>query len=274
MISGEVRGDRQALVTIEIIDAEGRPRPVEAVLDTGFTGYLTLPEETIRQLGLSSVGRRTFELANGELFEFEAYLASVSWHGRLTDALVLRSGSEPLLGMTLLWGSRVTLDAIAQGEVRIEPLEAVAPEAVASKDTPPIVKRLLGRLWSFVKGSFLALAFGIVGAAAIGAFAYGVISVPLGFGEILTFMGVWLAIGAVLGQNKPPAMSLNEYLQRRILSFACCYGFFFVIAIVYTLRDGGTSENITNKELAGLFLLSLVSFVPGFFAGQDKERKQ
>ena len=275
MISGEVRGDRQALVTIEIIDAEGRPRPVETVLDTGFTGYLTLPEETIRQLGLSSVGRRTFELANGELFEFEAYLASVSWHGRLTDALVLRSGSEPLLGMTLLWGSRVTLDAIAQGAVRIELLEAVAPETRASKDTPPIVKRLLGRLWDFVKNSSLAMAFGIVGVVGIGAFAFGVDSLPLDFGEVLTFMGVWLAIGVLLGQNKPPAMPLKEYLPRRIFSFAWCYVFFFAIAIVYVLlRDGSKSENITGQELWGLFVLSLVSFVPGFFAGQDKERKQ
>ena len=97
------------MVTIEIMDAEGRLRPVEVVLDTGFTGYLTLPPETIRQLGLTSVGQRTFELANGELYEFETYLAQVSWHARLTDAVVLRSDSEPLLGMALLWGSRVTL---------------------------------------------------------------------------------------------------------------------------------------------------------------------
>ena len=48
MIRGEVGGNQQALATIEIIDSEGRPRAVEAVLDTGFTGYLTLPAETIR----------------------------------------------------------------------------------------------------------------------------------------------------------------------------------------------------------------------------------
>ena len=48
MIRGEVGGNQQALATIEIIDSEGRPRAVEAVLDTGFTGYLTLPAETIQ----------------------------------------------------------------------------------------------------------------------------------------------------------------------------------------------------------------------------------
>ena len=95
---------------------------MEAILDTGFTGYLTLPQESIRQLGLRSVGQRTFELANGDLFDFQVYLGSVSWHDRPNDVLVLESDSVPLLGMTLLWGSRVTLDASTGGEVTIEEL--------------------------------------------------------------------------------------------------------------------------------------------------------
>ena len=122
MIRGKVSGDQQALVTVDIMDGEGYFQPLGVVLDTGFTGYLTLPSESIQELGIPSVGRRTFELANGELFEFEAYLAAVSWHGRLSDALVLKSDSAPLLGMTLLWGSRVTVDALTDGEVTIEEL--------------------------------------------------------------------------------------------------------------------------------------------------------
>ena len=93
MIRGKVSGDQQALVTVDIMDGEGLLQPVEVVLDTGFTGYLTLPSDSIQELGLPSVGRRTFELANGELYEFDAYLAAVSWHGRLSDALVLKSDS-------------------------------------------------------------------------------------------------------------------------------------------------------------------------------------
>ncbi|MCY3925182.1 MAG: hypothetical protein OXG52_06695 [bacterium] len=122
MIRGRVSDDAQALITVEILDGEGRCRPLDFILDTGFTGYLTLPAESIRRLGLPAVGGRTFELANGELFEFEAYLASVSWHGRPTDAVTLKSDSAPLLGMTLLWGSRVIVDALSGGTVTIEEL--------------------------------------------------------------------------------------------------------------------------------------------------------
>ena len=92
------------------------------VLDTGFTGYLTLPADSIRLLGLAPVGQRTFELANGELSEFRVYLGSVSWHGRPSDVLILQSDGVPLLGMTLLWGSRVTVNALTGGAVAIEEL--------------------------------------------------------------------------------------------------------------------------------------------------------
>ena len=102
------------------MDAEGQPRSLEVVLDTGFTGYLTLPSESISQLGLPSVGQRTFELANGELFDFRVYLGSLSWHGRPSDVLVLQSDSVPLLGMALLWGSRIT--------IRLRKNSAVYPE--------------------------------------------------------------------------------------------------------------------------------------------------
>ena len=122
MIRGRVSGNQQALIAIDIMDGAGQPRSLEVVLDTGFTGYLTLPSESIRQLGLSSVGQRTFELANGELFDFQVYIGSVSWHGRPSDVLVLQSDSVPLLGMTLLWGSRVCMDALNDGEVTIEEL--------------------------------------------------------------------------------------------------------------------------------------------------------
>ena len=271
MIRGEVSEDQQALVTIEIIDAKGHPRPVEVILDTGFTGYLTLPSETIQQLGLASVGRRTFELANGELFEFEAYLASVSWHERPTDALVLRSDSDPLLGMTLLWGSRVTLDATAGGEVSIEDLESETSKETA--DTPPIARGCLGNLWGSVKGTLFAVAFVVAFILGIAAFAVGVDSLPLDFGEILTFMGIWLALGVLLGQNKPTGTPIIQYVERRIIGLACCWGFFTIIGVVYVLT-GGASEEITWKELWGLLVLSLVSFTAGFFAGQDKEPKQ
>ncbi len=84
---------------------------------------LLCPHEPSAIWGLPSVGQRTFELANGELFDFQVYLGSVSWHSRISDVLVLQSDSAPLLGMALIWGSRVTMDAYSDAEVTIEELQ-------------------------------------------------------------------------------------------------------------------------------------------------------
>lgn len=262
--------DRPVSGSIEVVDAEGRLRPVEVLLDTEFTGCLALSAETVRQLGLSSVGRRTLKFANGEWSESEAYLATAVWHGHLTDVLVLESDSAPLLGMTLIWGCRVTVDAVMQGEVSIEDLDAEGSEDIP--DAPPTATGLFGRLLGSARRVLINSAFVIILGAAIVAFAFGVDSLPLDFGEIITFMGIWLALGVILGQNKPPGIPLRPYLERRIISFACTYVAFTAIAIGYIVqKDGGGAENIMAKELWGLFVLSLLGFAVGFFAGQDKD---
>ena len=92
------------------------------MLDTGFTGYLTLPAADIQELGLQSGGQRTFRLASGEFHTFEVYDGSVLWHGHSTEALVLQAEGPSLIGMSLLWGSRVTFDALGGGAVEIEEL--------------------------------------------------------------------------------------------------------------------------------------------------------
>ena len=124
MIRGKVNQYQQALVTITVMGSEDGLQFLAVVLDTGFTGYLTLPPDSIRLLGLPSIGSRIFELANGEQFEFNTYLATVLWHGQPRRVLILRSDSVPLLGMSLLRGSRVTLDVLDDGAFTIEELPA------------------------------------------------------------------------------------------------------------------------------------------------------
>ena len=272
MTRGEVSGDQQVLVTVEINNADGHPHPVDVVMDTGFTGYLALPADTIQQLGLSWVGRRTLELANGELLEFEAYLAVISWHEYLTDVLVLRTDDVSLLGLSLLWGSRITLDVTTQGEVSVEDLKEQSSEV--EPNVPTTAPGPLRRLWGSINRRLRDAAFVIALLAAIVAFVFGVDSLPLSFGEIITFMGIWLALGVILGQNKRQGTPIVPYLGRRIVSFACTYIAFTAIIVVYTIRkNAGETEDITEGEVLGLLMLSLLSFAVGFFAGQDKDPK-
>ena len=119
MISGRVNHDLQAVVEVTLIGNAGQRESVEVVLDTGFQGYLVLPSETIRSLGLQYPERARFILADRQRVQFDSYIATVVWHDRPRLVIVLES-ETPLMGTFLLWGSRVSFEMQEGGPVTIE----------------------------------------------------------------------------------------------------------------------------------------------------------
>ena len=95
---------------------------LDAILDTGFEGYITLPPEVVNRLGLAALAPSTYELADGQSVQFNTYLATVSWYDRPRMVLALESNGVPLLGAAMLWDSRVILDMEEGGGVIIEEL--------------------------------------------------------------------------------------------------------------------------------------------------------
>lgn len=124
MIRGTVArnsdGGLEAWVAVSIMDADSELQQYEVIVDTGFTGWLVLPEAEIRRLGLVRAGSQYSVIASGSEAEFDYYQASVLWHGQLREIEVFQSIDQPLLGMELLEGSRVALDAWDGGAVVIQ----------------------------------------------------------------------------------------------------------------------------------------------------------
>ena len=120
MMLGTVTVDREIVVPLEVILSSAPSTVLEVVVDTGFNGYLTLPSKVLRSLGGVSVGTRRAELGDGQFVDLEVYLVTVNWRGREREVLALHAESTPLMGMSLLWGSRVTFDAQSNGVVTID----------------------------------------------------------------------------------------------------------------------------------------------------------
>lgn len=91
-------------------------------LDTGFNGYLTLERRTIEYLRLSSTEATEFTLGDGSVVLFKRYFATVFWNGAPRRVVLLEADGSPLLGMSMLEGCRLTLEARDDGPVCIEPL--------------------------------------------------------------------------------------------------------------------------------------------------------
>ncbi len=132
MISGTVHltdasgptGEPQ--ITVFVADIAGQWHPFDFLVDTGFDGDLTLPLAAIQQLGLPYVSMGRARLADGSGRDLGAYGGEVLWQDSIREVVVLHSEAQPpLLGMALLWGSRITIDAHDGGEVAIERLPEV-----------------------------------------------------------------------------------------------------------------------------------------------------
>ena len=120
MISGTVTADHEIVIQLEVLATDQSAVSIQAVVDTGFNGFLTLPIDVLRAVGASAAGTRRAELGDGNLVELDVYVARVNWHDEHQDVLALQAEATPLVGMSLLWGSRVRFDAQDGGAVTIE----------------------------------------------------------------------------------------------------------------------------------------------------------
>lgn len=120
MIRGALNDRRQPMVALEISNGDGRFQPVDALLDTGFSGYLTLPADTVAWLGLERIEKTPVVLAGDHQTQVSAHRGYVNWLGRVRRIDVLAMEGQALLGMNLLDGSKITVRVRAGGEVAIE----------------------------------------------------------------------------------------------------------------------------------------------------------
>lgn len=123
MITGiVVEARREALIRLIVKGGEGRASEVEAVLDTGFTEYLTLPQEMLDVLLMPFLRTEETVLSDGSIIASAVHEGVVIWDGRERSIEIHASETSPLLGMSLLLEHLVTLSVVDGGSVAITPL--------------------------------------------------------------------------------------------------------------------------------------------------------
>ena len=120
MIRGVINDSLELMVVVEISNGDGAFESVEAVLDTGFGGDLTLPPDAVERLGLKFVNRVPLTLAGDQQMEGVVYKGFVKWFGPEREIYVIAAEGQPLLGMHLLAGCKITIRVRPGGEALIE----------------------------------------------------------------------------------------------------------------------------------------------------------
>jgi clan AA aspartic protease len=102
MILGTVNSEHEIMFSLPILDSRGNEHQIEAILDTGFNGSLTLPPTTILQLGLAYRSRTLAEMADGTIGRLDVFAATIMWDRVVKSIAVESLDTSPLLGMSLL----------------------------------------------------------------------------------------------------------------------------------------------------------------------------
>jgi clan AA aspartic protease len=123
MIHGVVSRNREATISLVIVNENRQTKLITAVIDTGYTGYLSLPSEIITELNLSWTGIDRGTLGDGSEVTFEVYAAKVIWDGEYRDIPINEAETDPLVGISLLYGYDLHIQTVEGGNVIIKLLE-------------------------------------------------------------------------------------------------------------------------------------------------------
>jgi clan AA aspartic protease len=120
MITGTVNADYEAVIRLRVQGPTGHAHEVEAIIDTGFNGFLTLPPALVTALGLIHLSRGRALLANGSEELFDIYGVTMLWDGQQRYVEADAVDTTPLVGMSLLDGYDLHIQVADGGDVVIQ----------------------------------------------------------------------------------------------------------------------------------------------------------
>ena len=92
---------------IHVVGENGVPARVEAMVDSGFAGHLSLKPDLVDVLKLRRTRSEKAYLADGRSTICDMYRIQVHWQGHLRTVEVASLNGHPLIGMGLFQGSEL-----------------------------------------------------------------------------------------------------------------------------------------------------------------------
>lgn len=122
MISGTVTTNFDAIVPLTLVNEGGIQHDIEAIVDTGFNGWLSLPLDLIEEMEFSWTHIAWVLLADDSETPCDVYDGSVLWNEKSRRIPVDCGGETPLIGMRLLENHMLQVMVTPNGSVTIDAL--------------------------------------------------------------------------------------------------------------------------------------------------------
>ena len=122
-MTGSLTADGEPVLPVHISGPAGAVT-VDAMIDTGFNGELTLPQTQIEALGLSEAIATEVTLADGRTRDVPLYDATAKFDESSRAMFVTKAPTSPLLGTSLLWEFSLCIDFEVDETVEVAPLSS------------------------------------------------------------------------------------------------------------------------------------------------------
>ena len=122
MICGVVTADYEAVIRLTVIGSQGQRERIEAVVDTGFDGWLSLPLSLIRDFELPWERRARAFLADESESIFDVHNGVILWGGNRRKVCIDACDTTPVVGMRMLDGWELNLPVRPKHRFVIRPL--------------------------------------------------------------------------------------------------------------------------------------------------------
>jgi clan AA aspartic protease len=119
VIEGAVLSSLDPLVQLSVFTAAGERIPMNVLVDTGFTGSLSLPLSVVSRLGLLKIGSDSVQFGDGSVLAADLYEVDIEWDGLRRTIYADAFGAELLIGTELLRDYELFIRFYNGGPVRL-----------------------------------------------------------------------------------------------------------------------------------------------------------
>jgi clan AA aspartic protease len=120
MIIGQVSGTLEPTIQLGIKDAAGQSFTIDALIDTGFNGFLTLSPGLLGSLGPTPIYQHRAITADGTIQQLDVYAVTVEWDGQLRVVDTEAVDAHALIGMEMFRGYDLRIEVVPGGQVEIQ----------------------------------------------------------------------------------------------------------------------------------------------------------
>lgn len=119
---GVVDESLESIVSLSMLRDDGFQETFDFIVDTGLSEEMVLPQLVVDRLGLIRYDPIVIATGDGRARFVDRYIARILWHDEVREVRAASMGAEFLIGMALLRGSNLSVDAVPGGVVAISEL--------------------------------------------------------------------------------------------------------------------------------------------------------